>query len=205
MKERILKFILVTATFVAVMGMMLTQNVKSTYADSDKSIKVHYLRDDGNYTNYKICMWDEQNQGTDYDFAVEGKEAVVTYNCSANDVETFNFIIKEQNGATADIIKNRTVDISEVAEGTVDVYIKSGIEEISLEGFDAIKGGSEEETTVAPEETTQGTETSAAATSTSDDSKKDYSVSTGFVILVDVITILIIAVVSYLLCNKKEK
>lgn len=191
MKEKLKKLILMTVALVAVIGMVITSDTKSTYADSNKSVKIHYLREDGSYTNYKICMWDELNQGTDYDFTVTGKEAVAIYTCSSNEATAVNFILKESNGAERDIAVNRTVDVSEITEGTVDVYIKQGVEEISLEAFDT--------------ETANGSDDSKTNNNTTSvGNDKDYSVSTGMVIIIDIISIVIIVAISFLVCNKKK-
>lgn len=191
MKEKLKKLILMTVALVAVIGMVITSDTKSTYADSNKSVKIHYLREDGSYTNYKICMWDELNQGTDYDFTVTGKEAVATYTCSSNEATAVNFILKESNGAERDIAVNRTVDVSEITEGTVDVYIKQGVEEISLEAFDT--------------ETANGSDDSKTNNNTTSvGNDKDYSVSSGMVIIIDIISIVIIVAISFLVCNKKK-
>lgn len=233
--ERVKKIILMAAAFVAVVGMTFINN-NVAYADNEKTITIHYHRDDANYSGYVLAIWDEYNQGTDYDFKVSGNEATVSYTCSSNEATVITFIVKPKDGSTADYSKNRTVDISEVTENNVDVYVKSGEEKISTKGFDELGGiasttqestsqaeqtteAATQESTTANEETTAGEETTVAAdtatannetqpantTTVSDAKNKDYSVSTGTVIIVDVISIIVLAGVSYLICNKKQK
>lgn len=216
--ERVKKIILMAVTFVAVVGMTFINN-NVAYADNEKTITIHYHRDDANYSGYVLAIWDEYNQGTDYDFKVSGNEATVSYTCSSSEATVVTFVVKPKDGSTAEYGKNRTVDISEVSENNVDVYIKSGEEKISTKGFDEL-GGIEvttQESTTVNEETTAGEETTVAAdtatannetqpvnTATVSNAKnKDYSVGTGTVIIIDIISIIVLAGVSYLVCNKK--
>ena len=208
MIEKIKKIVLVTAIFMAVMGMIKFNSV-STYADGEKIIKVHYLRDDSAYSDYVISMWDEYNDGKDYTFTVNGNEAVAEYVCSNSASTVFSFVIKAKNNAAEDIITNRTVDLSEVVSGTVDLYVKAGVNDISQEGFDNITNSEKETTTVLSEEkeTTVTEETSVKneKNATGSKSDKDYSVSVGTVILIDIISILLIAVLSFVACSEKKK
>lgn len=231
--ERVKKIILMAVTFVAVVGMTFINN-NVAYADNEKTITIHYHRDDANYSGYVLAIWDEYNQGTDYDFKVSGNEATVSYTCSSSEATVVTFVVKPKDGSTAEYGKNRTVDISEVSENNVDVYIKSGEEKISTKGFDELGGievttqestsqaaqtteATTQESTTVNEETTAGEETTVAAdtatannetqpvnTATVSNAKnKDYSVGTGTVIIIDIISIIVLAGVSYLVCNKK--
>ena len=231
--ERVKKIILMAVTFVAVVGMTFINN-NVAYADNEKTITIHYHRDDANYSGYVLAIWDEYNQGTDYDFKVSGNEATVSYTCSSSEATVVTFVVKPKDGSTAEYGKNRTVDISEVSENNVDVYIKSGEEKISTKGFDELGGievttqestsqaaqtteAATQESTTVNEETTAGEETTVAAdtatannetqpvnTATVSNAKtKDYSVGTGTVIIIDIISIIVLAGVPYLVCNKK--
>lgn len=231
--ERVKKIILMAVTFVAVVGMTFINN-NVAYADNEKTITIHYHRDDANYSGYVLAIWDEYNQGTDYDFKVSGNEATVSYTCSSSEATVVTFVVKPKDGSTAEYGKNRTVDISEVSENNVDVYIKSGEEKISTKGFDELGGievttqestsqaaqtteAATQESTTVNEETTAGEETTVAAdtatannetqpvnaATVSNAKNKDYSVGTGTVIIVDIISIIVLAGVSYLVCNKK--
>ena len=219
--ERVKKIILMAVTFVAVVGMTFINN-NVAYADNEKTITIHYHRDDANYSGYVLAIWDEYNQGTDYDFKVSGNEATVSYTCSSSEATVVTFVVKPKDGSTAEYGKNRTVDISEVSENNVDVYIKSGEEKISTKGFDELGGievttqestsqaaqtteaATQESTTVAADTATANNETQPVNTATVSNAKnKDYSVGTGTVIIIDIISIIVLAGVSYLVCNKK--
>lgn len=223
--ERVKKIILMAVTFVAVVGMTFINN-NVAYADNEKTITIHYHRDDANYSGYVLAIWDEYNQGTDYDFKVSGNEATVSYTCSSSEATVVTFVVKPKDGSTAEYGKNRTVDISEVSENNVDVYIKSGEEKISTKGFDELGGievttqestsqaaqtteaatqeSTQESTTVATDTATANNETQPVNTATVSNAKnKDYSVGTGTVIIIDIISIIVLAGVSYLVCNKK--
>lgn len=91
--ERVKKIILMAVTFVAVVGMTFINN-NVAYADNEKTITIHYHRDDANYSGYVLAIWDEYNQGTDYDFKVSGNEATVSYTCSSSEATVVTFVVK---------------------------------------------------------------------------------------------------------------
>ena len=63
-----------------------------------------------------------------------------------------------------------------------------------------------EETTVAADTAVANNETQPANNATVSDAKnKDYSVGTGTVIIVDIVSIIVLGVGSYLICNKKQQ
>lgn len=246
--KRVKKIILMAATLVAVVGMSLVSD-KVAYADGNKTVNIHYFRDDAKYSDYVITVWDEYNQGTDYEIKVSGNEGVVNYTCSSSESTVVNFVVKPKNDSIpSEYNKNRTIDVEEIAVNSVDVYVKSGVENISTKGYDELGGiettvtetivsettASEttvaettagetttdetatEETTVAEtiaEETTAAeadlkeavTEVSNTVATDNNAKDKDYSVGTATVIVVDIISILILAAVSFLICNKKEQ
>ena len=237
--ERVKKIILMAAAFVAVVGMTFINN-NVAYADNAKTVNIHYHRDDANYSGYTIAVWDEFNQGTDYELKANGNEGVVSYTCSSADATVVTFVVKPKDGSDAEYGKKRTVDISEITGDSIDVYVKSGVDNFSTKGFDELGGievttqestsqaaqtteatteATTEESTTANEETTAGEETTVTAdtavannetqpannATVSDAKNKDYSVGTGTVIIVDIVSIIILGVGSYLICNKKQK
>ncbi|MDY6328709.1 MAG: pullulanase-associated domain-containing protein [Lachnospiraceae bacterium] len=233
--ERVKKIILMAAAFAVVVGMTFINN-NVAYADNAKTVNIHYHRDDANYSGYTIAVWDEYTQGTDYELKANGNEGVVSYTCSSAEATVVTFVVKPKDGSDAEYGKNRTVDISEVTGDSIDVYVKSGVDNFSTKGFDELGGievttqestsqaaqtteATTQESTTANEETTAGEETTVAAdtavannetqpannATVSDAKNKDYSVGTGTVIIVDIVSIIVLGVGSYLICNKKQQ
>lgn len=193
MKKKINRLMLVLAMLVAVTSFVLG-NGKAAYADGEKVVKIHYLRDDGAYSDYVVSIWDELSQGTDFPFTVERNEGVATYTCSSTDATVVSFFIKKNDG-TVDIDKNRTIDVDGVS-GTVDIYVKAGVEEISTEPFaTADTVSADVDVDVEVEQPT---------TYKQDDPNKDYSVGTVSVVIIDVVFLAIVAVISYLVCSEKK-
>ena len=104
----------------------------------DITIKVHYYREDGAYSDWEVHMWngvesldatrafeleDVEYEGTTYG-------ATATYYADAADIWC-GFIIKKPDW-TKDPDGDRKIDVSDVLSGTVHVYAKSGSE---LEDF----------------------------------------------------------------------
>ena len=199
MKNKLSKLLLVLSMAMAVVGLTLTDS-EFAFADGEKVVKIHYLRDDNAYSDYKIAIWEDANQGTDYDFTVEGNEGVATYTCSNSEASVVSFFIKKNDG-TSDVNKNRVIDVEELS-GTVDIYVKAGVEEFSTEPF--ASSGSNNANTTADVSTTPEGETTAKA-ARQDDPNKDYSLGTALTVVADVVVIAILAGVSYLVCSEKKK
>lgn len=199
MKNRLSKLVLVLSMAIAVAGLVFT-NSDYAYADGEKVVKIHYLRDDSAYSDYTIAIWEDANQGTDYTFTVEGNEGVATYTCSNPEASVVSFFIKKSDG-TADVNKNRTIDVEELS-GTTDIYVKAGVEEISTEPF-ASSGSTDEnagaDASVTPDDSTQ------AKAPKQDDPNKDYSLGTALTVVADVVVLAMLAGVSYLVCSEKKK
>lgn len=193
MKKKISRFMLVLAMMVAVTSLVLG-NGKAVYADGEKVVKIHYLRDDGAYSDYVVSIWDELSQGTDFPFTVEGNEGVATYTCSSTDATVVSFLIKKNDG-TVDVDKNRTIDVDGVS-GTVDIYVKAGVEEISTEPFAIADSVSAD--------VDMDVEVEQPTTYKQDDPNKDYSVGTVSVVIIDVVFLAIVAGISYLVCSEKK-
>lgn len=208
MKRNISKVVLVLAMAIAVMSIVITNN-ETAYADSDKVVKIHYLRDDGAYSDYTVSIWDELNQGVDYQFTVEGNEGVATYTCSSNDATVVSFLIKKNDGTT-DVSKNRTIDVEELS-GTLDIYVKADVEEYSTEPFssDDTQASSDEPQVNSEEVAGEDEAADSSVESTTsirvDDPNADYSVSTAAVVVLDIVVLVIIAGISYMVCSEKKE
>ena len=97
----------------------------------DITIRLHYYRPDGNYSNWEVHMWNgvESLSSTrkfeDELVSYDGKDwAVTTYYADASDTWV-GFIVKTPDW-TKDPDGDRHIDISDVTGGTVNVYAVSG-------------------------------------------------------------------------------
>ena len=107
----------------------------------DITINVHYYREDGNYADWEVHIWNGvESLSSTRKFADElvehdGKQwAVTTYYADASDTWV-GFIIKTP-AWTKDPDGDRHIDISDVTGGTVNVYAVSGS---ALEDFETDK------------------------------------------------------------------
>ena len=99
--------------------------------DYDITIKVHYYRPDGDYSNWEVHMWNGvESLNSTRKFANktvthDGKEwKVATYYADASDTWV-GFIVKTPSW-TKDPDGDRHIDLSNVTGGTVNVYAVSG-------------------------------------------------------------------------------
>ena len=97
----------------------------------DITIRLHYYRPDGDYSNWEVHMWNgvESLSSTrkfeDERVSYDGKDwAVTTYYADASDTWV-GFIVKTPSW-TKDPDGDRHIDISDVTGGTVNVYAVSG-------------------------------------------------------------------------------
>ena len=107
-------------------------DVPTEPVEYDIELKVHYYREDGNYSGWEVHMWNgvESLSSTrafelgdvEYNGTVYG--ATATYYADASDTWV-GFIIKTP-AWTKDPDGDRHIDISDVTGGTVHVYAKSG-------------------------------------------------------------------------------
>jgi pullulanase len=109
-------------------------------AEDGVTIKLHYNRPDGNYTDWSVWFWDYGKDGKDIPFADENGEKVATYNVAAG-VEKVGFIVKLPNWAAKDVAEDQFIEIGSVLSGTVHVYVESGVKGFELKYGDDIVTG----------------------------------------------------------------
>ncbi|MBQ8834619.1 MAG: type I pullulanase [Oscillospiraceae bacterium] len=103
----------------------------------DITIKVHYYREDGDYTDWEVHMWngvESLNATRAFDEEDENGWKVATYYADASDTWA-GFIVKKPDW-TKDPDGDRKIDLSDVTGGTVHVYAVSGS---ALEDFETDK------------------------------------------------------------------
>ena len=108
-------------------------------ADEGATLKLHYHRADGNYTDWSVWLWPQGGEGSDNAFEANGDEVVATYAIPAG-TTSVGFIVRTPDWSK-DIDADQFIDISEVVSGTVDIYVESGVEGYTKEyGADAVLG-----------------------------------------------------------------
>ena len=111
--------------------------------DYDITIKVHYFRADGDYTDWEVHMWngvESLSSTRKFDEEDENGWKVATYYADASDTWV-GFIVKKPDW-TKDPDGDRKIDISNVVSGTVHVYAVSGsaLEDFETDKSEAVLG-----------------------------------------------------------------
>ncbi len=104
------------------------------------TIKLHYHRPDGDYTEWGVWFWALGKEGADYPFAEENGEMIATYQTAPGTTQV-GFIVKLPNWAAKDVEQDQFIDITAYTAGTVHIYVESGVAgyETRLEG-DVVSG-----------------------------------------------------------------
>lgn len=98
------------------------------------TLRLHYHRQDGDYTGWNIWSWREGSEGQQYDFASEDENGgkVATFELEGRSASVLNYIIRKSTesdpwGGGKDFPEDCYVDLSDVLSGTVDYYVESGV------------------------------------------------------------------------------
>ena len=89
------------------------------------TVKLHYLRPDGNYAGWNAWMWTLKQGGKQCELVKEGSELVATVQVDGYTTGSVSFILRKGNWEEQEFSERR-IDVSTVAEGTVHYYVKSG-------------------------------------------------------------------------------
>ena len=98
-------------------------------AAGETIVNIHYLREDGNYGDWDVWAWAEGLDGAGYAFTDNGDAdgAVATITITEA-TPSLGFIIRKPDWSAKDPDGDRSVDLSSVVSGTVEVYCKAGSE-----------------------------------------------------------------------------
>ena len=93
------------------------------------TVNIHYLRDDGAYGDWDVWAWADGLEGAGYAFTDSGDAdgAVATITITEA-TPSLGFIVRKPDWSAKDPDGDRSVDLSSVVSGTVDVYCKAGSE-----------------------------------------------------------------------------
>ena len=99
------------------------------------SVTFHYNREDSQYTNWSVWLWNGKEEGNDYIFGkTDDFGAYTTIQISdVNKNSQIGFLIKYGNWEKKDIEQDRYLNLSKVKGDTLDVYLYSGDEKILYE------------------------------------------------------------------------
>ncbi len=108
---------------VMIIGLMPTG---SSYSNNPTGLVVHYQRDDGDYTDWNLWIWEDGGEGKAYAFDFEdafGKVAVI----NLPQGKRYGFIVRKGNWEQKDIDIDRFVTID---TGIKNIWLYSGVTEI---------------------------------------------------------------------------
>ncbi|MDD6307435.1 MAG: type I pullulanase [Clostridiales bacterium] len=115
------------------------QDTVTVKAAEDLTLKLHYHRTDGDYTDWDVWLWEEGGDGAAYALEEEEGEMVATKVITPG-TTSVGFIVRTADW-TKDIDADQYIDIAEMVSGTVHVYVESGVEGYEKEyGEDAVTG-----------------------------------------------------------------
>ncbi len=121
----------IIASVVAVMLVLTCFILPSTMASAAEEtiVNIHYLRDDGDYGSWDVWAWADGLDGAGYAFTDNGDPngAVATITITES-TPKLGFIIRKPDWSAKDPDGDRSVDLSAVVSGTVDVYCVAGSE-----------------------------------------------------------------------------
>lgn len=138
MKRRMRAFFMALVILVTVISTSF-MDVVTVKAAQELVLKLHYHREDGNYTGWDAWLWEEGGDGAAYTFEEEDGEMVATKEITPG-ITSVGFIVRTADWQK-DVDADQFIDISEMVSGTVHIYVESGVEGYTKEyGEDAVTG-----------------------------------------------------------------
>lgn len=104
------------------------------------TVKLHYTRADGNYTDWNVWAWPEGKGGAAYPFVEENGERVAEITLEGRATGRLGFIIRKGDWLDRDIGDDRFIDLTNVLSGTVHYYVSSGVRDGRIDTSDAVTG-----------------------------------------------------------------
>ena len=103
------------------------------------TIKIHYTRPDGNYSDWNAWMWTLNNGGSACEFVEVGNDRTATLLVDGYTTTSVSFIIRKGQWQEQELSERR-IDVSTVLSGTVHCHVKSGEEKFDIRlGEDVIR------------------------------------------------------------------
>ena len=134
------------SAFLIAMALLVTQILASApramaaEAGGDLILKVHYHREDANYDDWTVWLWElGGGDAIDAPLVDEDGEMVATMTVTPG-ITSVGYIVRQPDW-TKDVDMDQFIDISEMVSGTVHIYVESGVEGYTKEyGDDAVLG-----------------------------------------------------------------
>ena len=122
--------------------LVLTEGENAKVEDTNKvTVKLHYNRPDGDYTNWNVWFWADGMGGNGYEFVEEDGDMVATVTVAGRSSTKVNYIVRKGDWEAKDVDADQSIDISDIVSGTVHFYVNSGVAGgTRILGADAIKG-----------------------------------------------------------------
>ena len=112
-----------------------------TEVATEITVNLHYLREDGNYDGWNVWMW-TVGDGAAYQFGQETDEnGVVTTATFPAGTTSIGYIVRLNEWDAKDVDMDQFIDTTAFIAGTIDVYVKSGVEGHTIKlGDDCVTG-----------------------------------------------------------------
>ena len=114
-------------------ALSVTFTVKVVEDKNEITLRLHYTREDNDYTGWNVWAWPAGMEGAGYEFDATGEngEKVVTFTLKGRETTYFNYIIRKrvdgEDWAEKDLEDDQKIDLTDVLSGTVDYYVESGV------------------------------------------------------------------------------
>lgn len=95
-------------------------------ADDGVTIRLHYHREDNDYTDWDVWFWEYGKDGGGYAFEDEGGDMVATFTPAA-DCTQVGFIVRKTDWSVKDVGEDQFIDIEGMVSGVLDYYVESGV------------------------------------------------------------------------------
>ena len=138
-KRRIASLILTLALFVTTVFSGVAAQITAK-ADGGVTVVFHYLRDDGEYDQWNMWLWEDSGNcenDAGYAFTEVGDKGAMCSFTLKGGTQKLGFIVRTSDW-TKDPDGDRFVEIGGVTQGTINVYLKSGSAEFTVEHGDDV-------------------------------------------------------------------
>lgn len=121
--------------FLVAFLVMWLGNPKEVYASGETvTVEVNYIRYNGDYDDWSLWLWQDDQEGASYSFekTEDGVKTVVQLNNVTSD-SSIGIIVRRGNWEEKDGEAERYLDLGQIKNGKLTVYLWQGQEEISYD------------------------------------------------------------------------
>ncbi len=130
-KKHIIGSMMLIVLVIVCGGLWINRGPVNNVMDSEITLKFHYLRNDDTYDKWKLWIWEDTGAGKDYSFTEIDETGAHSYVTVDNKTAAVGYIIHTEEWEK-DVTIDRSVDLSEIVGGTVEVYLTQGEEETEI-------------------------------------------------------------------------